>query len=222
MRVRSILISMCVLVALTTVVGADAIPYPTPGIQNPVTYTFTAMNTGDVIAYAAGPFPTGAAFTNEIGMLVNGVSTGIFGLNNQTTPVGTPLDLGHVNAGDTIVFDMHNLIPGLGDVYSNPSLNGPYDFGTPGPGVNHVYSTPYTATSPILPGVPPGIYVAFEDLPATNPPDYNYQDETFVFTNVAETTSAAPLPGVVPSGLVLLGGLIVGKKLRSKRGSGNI
>ena len=51
---------------------ADQIPYPLSGTPNPVTYTFTAAATGDVIAYFAG---SGAAYDEELGMLDNGVLT---------------------------------------------------------------------------------------------------------------------------------------------------
>jgi hypothetical protein len=43
-----------------------------------------------IIAYFAGS----AAFTNVLGLEVNGVSTGVFGLNNQTSHVGDTLNLG--------------------------------------------------------------------------------------------------------------------------------
>ena len=80
---------------------ADAIPYPTAGVLNPVVYTFTAMATGDIIAYFAG---STASFENTLGLNVNGVSTGVFGLDNKSTPLGGSLDLGHANAGDVLTF----------------------------------------------------------------------------------------------------------------------
>lgn len=185
--------------APVAVVKADAIPYGNPGFENATTYTFTAAATANVKAYFAG---SQAGFTNDLGLLVNGVDTGIYGLNNQTSAVGLSLDFGSVTAGDTLTFVMRNLIPGLGNLYSNPALNGPYDGG----GIhNHIYSTAYTATSPIIGSIPAGTYVAFEDLPANFPPDWNYHDETFVFTNVA--TSVAPLPSTAWVGLALFAGL---------------
>ena len=65
---------------------ADVIPYATPGVINPASYTFTATATGNITAYFAG---ASAANTSELGMLVNGVSTGLFGLNNQTSAIGS-------------------------------------------------------------------------------------------------------------------------------------
>ena len=49
------------------------------------------------------------------------------------------------------------------DAYSDSSLNLSYD-AVGQTEHNHIYSTPYTATSPVFTGVPAGTYVAFEDL----------------------------------------------------------
>jgi hypothetical protein len=168
---------------------AGYLPYAATGVENPITYTFTATATGDVIAYFAG---STAAFVNEIGLSVNGGPVAAFGLNNHTTPYGTSFHMGSVTAGDTLVFVMRNISHGLGDLYSDPSLNGPYD-GVPGH--NHVYSTAFTTDGII----PDGTFVAFEDLPLYAPPNWNYDDENFVFTNVSAT--ATPEPGT----LALLG-----------------
>lgn len=183
--------------------AVDAIPYPTPGVENPVTYVFTAAATGHIVAYFAG---STAAFTNTLGLRVNGVDTGIYGLNNHTTPLGTALDFGPVTAGDVLTFVMHNVSPGLGDLFSDPSLNGPYDGGV---GHKHVYSTPYSGTGPVIDSIPVGTFVSFEDLPAPNPPDWNYNDEDFVFTNVATTV---PVPAAVWAGLILFA-LMIGWRL---------
>jgi hypothetical protein len=67
--------------ALANNANADAIPYPSPGIQNPVTYTFTAASTGNITAYFYG---STAAYTNDLGMLLNSASSGVEGLNKFT------------------------------------------------------------------------------------------------------------------------------------------
>src|SRR5579885_2169840 len=125
---------------------ADAIPYPTPGVVNPVTYTFTAASSGDIVAYFAG---STAAYDNELGLLVNGVSTGIIGLDNHSSSIGQSLDLGSVHAGDVLTFVLINNTLGM-QAYSDPSMNVGYDSSSYTGSHNHVYSTAYTGTSPVL------------------------------------------------------------------------
>ena len=167
----------------------DAIPYPTPGVVNPRVYTFTAHATGDVVAYFAG---SSADITTELGLQVNGVSTGVFGLNNHSSAVGASLNLGHANAGDVLTFVLRPVCPCYSwlatDAFSNPALNATYDGGV---GIQHVYATPYTATSPIIDAIPVGTFVAWEDLPGMAHPDFDYNDLTFVITNVSVSAEIA-------------------------------
>jgi hypothetical protein len=191
-------LSAAAVLALAANVQAAPTPYSPAGTPNAVTYTFTAASTGNLIAYFAG---SGAAYTNEITMLVNGVATGIQGLNNHTSAYGDALNFGSVNAGDTLVFELLNLSPGgIGPWYSQQNMNSD--------GVNHVYSAGYSGDG----FIPVGTFVAFEDLPLGG--DFNYQDESFVFTNVATTTNVPE-----PASLALLGLGIAGIAMsRRKRG----
>jgi hypothetical protein len=202
MKLKALVTGLLLSAAFAADVRADIIPYPTVGVVNPVTYTFTAASSGDIKAYFVGG--ASAFFENQLGLLVNGVDTGIYGLDNHTSVVGQVLDFGPVKAGDKLVFAMKDVANGpVGKIaYSDPSLNGPYD--APGAAINHIYSTPYTATSPTFDSIPPGTYVGFEDLQGAAGSDLGYEDEQFVFTNVA----AAGTPE--PATLSMLGMGIVG------------
>jgi len=115
---------------------------------------------------------------NQLGLLVNGVSTGLFGLNNHTSAIGESFNFGHVVAGDVLTFV--DLVTGYATWYSDPALNG-------GNG-NHVYSKTVGADEAFA-GSVAGTYVAFEDLIFPNS-DFNYRDHTFVFA----IASAVPEP----------------------------
>lgn len=155
---------------LTANVASAAIVYPTAGAENPQTYSFTASVTGDLVAYFAG---SGAAFENQLGLLVNGVSTGLVGLNNHTSSIGQSFNFGHVDAGDVLTFV--DFVTGYATWFSDPTRNSGND--------NHVYSTS-AAVGEAFAGSPAGTYVAFEDLSFPGS-DFNYFDHTFVFTVAA-------------------------------------
>jgi hypothetical protein len=159
----------------TKVARADSIPYPDSGLPNLASYSFTAASSGNITAYFAGGT---AGFDTEIGMLVNGVSTGIIGLDVQSATVGQSLNLGAVNAGDSIVFELINNSIGQ-TAYSDPSLNLGYDPAGENQGHQHIFSTAYTRSSDIIDpktGAPPlllsdnvpvGTFIGWEDLPFT-------------------------------------------------------
>jgi hypothetical protein len=168
---------------------ADAIPYPDIGTPIAIpSYNFTASSTGNITAYF---YTSDAGDTEEVSMLVNGVATGIFGLNNHTSTVGEAFNLGAVDAGDTIEFFIADLSTGV-DWYSNAADNSD--------GVNHAYVTAYTGG---VSGIPAGTYVGFEDRAFG---DYDYNDDQFVFTNVASgTTVASGVPEASTWAMLLFG-----------------
>jgi hypothetical protein len=189
---------------------ADAIPYPNSGTPNTASYAFTAAATGEIIAHFAG---STADFDNQLGLLVNGVDTGVVGLDNHTSMIGQSLDLGHANAGDALTFVLHNLTQGK-LAFSDPTLNVSYDIDG-SVGHQHVYSTTYTATSPIFDSIPVGTFVSWEDLPFPAS-DFNYNDLDFVFTNVSVNVPG-PIVGAGLPGLILACGALLALARRRRQ-----
>lgn len=149
--------------------------------------------------------------------MINGTLTSAgFGLNNHTSHVGTMFDLGEVHAGDALIFVLRNNTLHR-DLYSDATLNTTYDQ-TGAPGHNHVYSVSYTASATFN-GVPSGTYVGFEDqrFPYS---DYNYNDLSFVFTNVSVAANGAVSSVPEPQSLaMLMAGLaaVAGATVRRRR-----
>jgi hypothetical protein len=163
--------------------------------------TFTATGTGPVTAYFYGQ---SAGYGSDLGMWVNGVPQGIYGLQNHTVAPGTSLMLGNVNLGDNIVFELRVATGGgtapppisaiTYSLFSDPSLN-PYL-------EEHVLASAFPG-GPF--GIPAGTFVGFEDIIPLSASDLDYNDHQFVFTNVR---SSVPDAGTTFSMLGLaLGGL---------------
>ncbi len=172
---RVLIAAAVMFLAETFNLAASLIPDPSPGFVAQ-TNTFVATNTGDVVAYFYG---SGASYDEQLGLFVNGVQLGSYGLDNHTTSVGTMLDFGHIVAGTSLVFAIDVYTTNY-VLYSDPSLNSDHS--------NHAYSTPFTGGG----SFPSGTYVGFEDLllPVS---DLNYTDEQFVFTNVS-SSPGTPTP----------------------------
>lgn len=193
--------SLAAALALGSAAPAMAVPLPygQPGIENTIQYEFIAASTGDVTAYFAG---SDAGYTNVLTLLVNGAESGIVGLNNQTSTYGQMLNFGAVHAGDRLVFKLINTNPGtVGPFYSDSSLNEG--------GYNHIFSAQYEGDALI----PKGIFVGFEDLPRGG--DFDYNDERFVFVNVADVTDV-PEPASIALLMAGVAGLAASRKAKRK------
>lgn len=181
------LAGMFAIAGLPTLANAATSPvgppfYLSPGTPNLATYTFVADGTSDIKAYFlsnGAPVASPAGYTSLLGALDNGISTGITGLNNQTSTFGQSLDLGHATAGDTITFS--DYVSNINTTwYSNASLNSNQ--------YNQVYVSPFNTGQSVYFGGPPksipsGFYLGFGDTP-NDAPYFNYAAEQVVVTGV--------------------------------------
>jgi hypothetical protein len=148
---------------------------------------------GEVIVYFAGS----TASLDSVLNLISPVNVGPF-FPNQTTPVGTALSLGTFVAGDILRFRL--------DVSSGQSyFSGPAS-GNPD-GVIHVAHAEWAADATIPVN---GTLVGFEDLFGGG--DLDYDDNSFVFTNVRSPTSVPE-----PSSLMLAGAGVLALGLLRRR-----
>ena len=162
--------------------SAGVIPYPNPArsIQQ---YVFVPRRaTSPIQDFFVGS----SAVTRNIGLFINGVSTGITGLNNHTSSQGDEVDLGTATKGDVLTFVMY-IPPASGAPLpaftwsSDPTQNS--DF------TKHIYATDVTAGQAYL-GSPVGTYVGWEDEPAGSS-DEDYNDDEYIFVNVSSTAPEA-------------------------------
>jgi hypothetical protein len=164
----------------TTGAIAGTIPYSDPGTVNMQSYSLVATQTGDISVWFAGKGT--AQHDDTLTAIVNGVATGIIGLDNQSSSIGQFLDLGHVNIGDSIVFEMIDKTSGA-NWFTDNSQN--FD------GVNHAYMASFAGGMVGSSLVPQSLYFGFEDVPSCSS-DLNYLDLQFYVSTA--TISAVPEP----------------------------
>jgi PEP-CTERM motif len=187
--------ALCASLAAASGASAGTIPYPNSGAINLDAYTFTAKSTGQIKAFFVG---SDAGYEENIGLYVNGVSTGVTGLNNHTSSQGDMVNLGFAHVGDILTFVMY-LPPASGSPLppytwsSDPTQNSD--------GLQHVYATDVFAGQAYA-GSPAGTYIGWEDL--AHGGDLDYNDDQYVFVNV---NSAVPEASTWAMMLAGFGGL---------------
>jgi len=151
--------------------------------------TFTATGTGPITAYFYGE---SAGYGSDIGLWVNGVAQGIYGLQNHSVAQGASLVLGSANAGDTLVFELRvstsNFFgPGPVDysLFSDPLLNPVF-------GEEHTAASAYSLGEA---GIPNGTLVGFEDISPLAGSDMDFNDHLFVFTGITPVCVCTPEGG---------------------------
>jgi hypothetical protein len=174
--------------------------YSQKGVINPTTYTFQAASSGKIEAYFAGET---AGYTSLLGLKVNGVEQGGYGLNNHASAIGAKHDFGNVQAGDTLVFVLKVLTTNL-SFFSDTMQNAD--------GLNHIHSAAWTGDDLI----PAGTYVGFEDLLGGG--DKDYDDLQFVFTNVAAVATGT-IPEPQTWVMMMAGFGLIGIARRRQKGS---
>jgi PEP-CTERM motif len=173
------------LAAVSTPAFADNIPYANVGQLAPAN-SLTATATGTVVGYFAGS-SAGDDDTIQLWDVTQNTFSGYL-LPNHSSTIGVATTFLSVNAGDVLVFILSN---DSTDQLEDSIDNGGAPTNWSADGYNHAYTTAYTGSSPI-PGLPAdltGTFVGMEDLAVTglNPlsgSDLDYNDDTFVFTNI--------------------------------------
>ncbi len=160
---------------------ADTIPYSHKGTiatEN----TLTATTTGSVVGTFVG---RGTAVDIDYVRLFD-LTAGTYsdyGFENHSTAAGATMDFGQVTAGDTLVFELldksKNDITATSAKYSQD-------------GVNHGYETTYAGGTLNGAAIPAGLFVGIEDRLKSQNSDFNYNDDTFVVSNVTATPTPEP------------------------------
>ncbi len=171
---------------------ADPIWYSHPSVPAPAV-ALTAAATGSIQGYfvfqSAGDLDSIALLDVTTGV------TSAYVFPNHSTASGATANFGSVSAGDQLVFLLFNA--NTGTVLRSDTQNSDGDA--------HAYIIPYAGGLTGGLPYPAGTYVGFEDLLASQGSDFDYNDNGFIFTNVATSAPGTPSAVPEPGSLALLG-----------------
>ncbi len=165
----------------TAVAFAGPIPYSNTGHAASL-MNITASSSGPIMGYFVD---SSAGDSDSIAMLdiTTGVMSSYF-FSNHSTSTGATANFGTVAAGDHLVFVMNNSTQN--DLLRSDAVNAD--------GITHAYLTTYAGGMLDGSSFPAGVYVGFEDRLSSQGSDLDYNDDNFIFTNVAAQT-VTPEPG---------------------------
>ncbi len=193
MKLRYAVYGFALIAGVVGSASADTIAYPNVG-RSPSAVSVTASATGRVEGYFLGQT---AGDTDTVALL--DLTTGVtspFLLSNHRTAIGGIADFGMVTAGDQLLFLLF-------DEARHDTLRSDADNAD---GRAHAYITPFAGGTLKGMNLPAGLYVGFEDLLASQRSDFDYDDNTILFTNVQVSPLDPTMPAVPePESLALLG-----------------
>jgi hypothetical protein len=204
MRALAVPFALSALLAGSTAMFADQIPYPGGGqiLTNTPIYATGTTTTVYFYGFSAGD-------TDDINIidLTNPAQTGSI-FQNQTTTVGTSASIA-TSIGDQLVVEILNVSTGKN--YYSETGSGPAGFAASSDGDQHAYVTGFSGGPIGIAGtVIPGLFIGMEDLDSTNGVDWDYNDDQLVLTGVSITPSSTNSPVPEPGSIALLGTGLLG------------
>ena len=203
MKTSVLFATASLLAATVSVSWAGVIPYPDPGTVAPQVVTYASSSKGINIYY----YGSTANYTDYVQVLdvQTGYNSGSI-LDNHNTAPATEVTVGatpgEINKGDQLVFYIASP-EGLFASIASYSADG----------VNHAYITDFGGGNLYGTAIPSGLFVGLEDESSFHS-DFNYNDDTFIFTGVSAPsvgTGVTPEPGSLAlfgTGLLSLGGIL--------------